>query len=120
MVKGSCILYARDMKELFLTFSPEISDDRVGDRLQASFVYPLKPEKVFDLHGYFEDEISGKMEYIFLFSEERKFSHIKIITGKGRKILFKKVLSLLRKKEENSEISGFSSDQGSFTIYLSR
>ncbi len=106
------------MKQILETFSPEVSTPLVGDEIQKKTLFPKKPEKVFDVHGYYEDEISGKMKFVFAFSADRHFTHIKVITGKGQQILFSEVKRILLRMQKNAEISRFTNDEGSFNIYI--
>ena len=108
------------MKKILQKFSPEISSELVGERLEETFEYPNKAQKVFDLHGFYKSEISGKLDFIWNFCQHKNYCRIKIITGKGKLILFSEVKRLLSlKKKQEYCIYHFSHDEGSFEIFLS-
>jgi DNA-nicking Smr family endonuclease len=106
------------MKELLKKFSPPISSHLVGDTLEEKKVYPSKAQKVFDLHGFTQDESKTKLEWIFEYSIYNKFSRIKIVTGKGKQIIFSLVKNTLQNKKNSGKIIHFTHDEGSFDVFL--
>lgn len=106
------------MKKVLQKFSPEISSHLVGETIEEIFPYPTRPQKVFDLHGYYEAEISGKLDFIWEFCKHKNYSRIKIITGRGKQILFTEVKRLLSQQKNQNFLHHFSYDEGSFDIFF--
>jgi len=109
------------MKELLRKFPPDVcskyhEDDKHDTSHHSIFV--TKPQKVFDLHGYWESEISGKMDFIWEFSDNKHYSRIKIVTGKGKQILFSEVKRILTQKYNKKLLSHFEYDEGSFEVWF--
>ena len=106
------------MKKLLKNFSPEISSELVGEELEEKKVYPTKAEKVFDLHGFTQEEAKSRIIWIFKYAEYKYFSRIKIITGKGKQILFSLVKNSLTLYKKSKKIQHFTHDDGSFDIFI--
>ena len=103
------------MKEILQKFPPQENNNKKEDKKS---IFITKPQKVFDLHGYWESEISGKIDFIWEFSHSKNYSRIKIVTGKGKQILFLEVKRILKMKQNKKLLSHFEYDEGSFEIWL--
>lgn len=108
------------MKDLLENFSPEISSELIGEEIREtrSKTFSNNIEKVFDLHGYFESEISDKILFILDFCYSHHLSHIKIVTGKGKQILFSEVLRNLKSLKKEEKIAHYTFDEGSFEVFV--
>lgn len=88
------------MKLLLEKFSPRICNEKVGDNIFIPQIPPTIPEKVFDIHGYIQEEIPQKINWILEYSKSKNYSRIRIITGVGKNIIFSRTVKVLRKIEE--------------------
>ena len=91
------------MKVILEKFSPPMTNCRVGDEVFSPKSYPSIPEKVFDFHGYIQDEIPRKITWTVEYSYKKKLSYIRIVTGVGKNIIFSKTLQSIKAEQKKDK-----------------